>query len=221
MHRAGNRASALRTYELAGVFGVAACIHNDDRWIGEIALDLLDGGKAFRPGLHFEIAGLWNRCFMGDRQTCSLPGVEPAVENMHIMMSEEFQKPKQTRRSHSCNVVVCDNGAVVVHALCLNQVFDHPKERFKRLWPGVDKADSENIEAPGAGNVSVGIGFWRAHVHENELRIGEATFQVVHGPQQVRICIVHRSFSRECERGKGAAPSSPNKLMSSVITSIV
>ena len=91
-------------------------------------------------------------------------------------------------------------------------MFDHPKERFKRLWPGVDKADSENIEAPGAGNVSVGIGFWRAHVHENELRIGEATFQVVHGPQQVRICIVHRSFSRECERDEGGAPSVPQQV---------
>src|SRR5262245_28707472 len=127
MNGAGNCASAFRTHELACVFGITACIDNDSRRISKIAVNLLDGGKTFGPGVHFEIAGLWNRCLMSDRQTRSLPGVEPAVENMDIVVSEELQKPKQACRPHSCNVVVCNNGAVVIHTFCLNEVFDYPE----------------------------------------------------------------------------------------------
>src|SRR5262249_53277721 len=97
-----------------------------------------------------------------------------------------------------------------VHALCLNKVFDHPKERFQRLRSGIDEADPENIEAPGPRNMSICVGLWSAHVHDKELRIGEAALQLVHGPQQGRIHILHLR-----------SPWPSSKLISSVITATV
>src|SRR5215467_2693618 len=114
---------------------------------------------------------------------------------MHVIVSEELQKPKQTGGSHSCDLVVGDNGAVVVDAFRLNQVFDHPKEGFKRLGPCINQTNSENIEAARHGNVAVRVRFRGTHVHEDELRIGETAFQFVHRPQQVGIRVVHHFFS--------------------------
>src|SRR5262252_2321333 len=96
---------------------------------------------------------------MCDRQTCSLPALESAVENMDILMSKELQKPKQPCRSHSCHVVIDDDGTVGIDALRLDEVLDDPEEGVEGLGACVDETDTEDVEAACSRDVTVGVGF--------------------------------------------------------------
>ena len=60
-----------------------------------------------------------------------------------------------------------------------------------KIRPGVDEAYSEDVKTSCSGNVPVGVGFGCPHIHEDELGILKARFQLVDGPQQMGIGIVH------------------------------
>ena len=111
---------------------------------------------------------------------------------MNIVVAEEFQKPEQPRGSHSGDIVVSHDGAIVVYALSLDQMFDHPKERFERFRPRVDQRDSEYVKASRAWNMTVRVSLRRSHVHENQPGIVGTGFQLINGPEQVWICVSHR-----------------------------
>ena len=143
---------------------------------------VVGGGEQFAPLLHLEIAGFRNAGFVRCRQTGCGPGIEAAVQHMNILVSEEFQEPEKACRSHSGDVVVDDDGAVGVHAFGLNQVFDDPQEGLQRLRAGVDQADAEDIEASRARNVTVGVGFRRPQVHDDEPWVRSAAQQLIHRP---------------------------------------
>ena len=113
----------------------------------------------------------WSGAAPRARQTRCFPRLEASVEEVHVIVSKEFQKPEKSGGTHSGNVVVSNDRAVAVDAFCLNQVFDCPEKRFESLRPGVDQTDTENIEAPGARDVTIGIIFRRPHVHQYKFRI--------------------------------------------------
>ena len=95
MNCSGNASAARRTHELSGIFVVAARIDKNGIRGMQPSQHIFSRRQKVAPGLHLEIAGFWNRSFVGHRQTGSSPRVEAAVQNMHILVPEEFQEPKK------------------------------------------------------------------------------------------------------------------------------
>src|SRR6266850_1154377 len=158
------------------------------------------------PGLSFEVAAFGDRGLRRNRQTRVSPGVVTAVEHVNIVVAEEFQKPEQPRGSHSGDIVINHDGAIVVDPLSLDQVFDHPKERFERFRPRIDQRDSKYVKASRAWDMTVRVSLRWSQIHENQPGIVETGFQLIYGPEQVWIRIHHR-FTLFPSFERGTAPN--------------
>ena len=60
--------------------------------------------------------------------------MESAIEDMHIAVTEEFQEPKEARGPHAGDIVVNDNGAVLVQTFGLNEVLDLATRFHPVMW---------------------------------------------------------------------------------------
>ena len=182
MDCAGNASASRGADQLSGKFVGAARV--DDRGVcGMQALkDILRGGEQFPAGLHLEIASFSDGGLLGHGQSGRPPRIETAVEDMNVLMTEEFEEPEEPCGSHAGNVVVDDDGAIGVDTLGLDQVLDDPQEGVQSLRPRVDQADSENIEAPGARYMPVGVSFRRTEIHQGQPGISEVTLELFRRP---------------------------------------
>src|SRR5678810_586326 len=108
---------------------------------------IFSSSEKLRPPLHFEISGFWNAGFVRCRQIGGGPRIESSIQHVDVRMAEEFQEPEKACGTHSGDVVIDDNGAVGIHTVRLDEVFDDPEECLQRLWACIDQADAEDIEA--------------------------------------------------------------------------
>src|SRR5438105_4604501 len=144
------------------------------------------------PELFLEVPAFGNRCLRRNGQTSIPPCIVAPIEHVNIVVAEEFEKPEQPRRPHSGDVVIYDYSAIVVYAFCLDQVFDHPQERFERFRPRIDQRDAKNVKASRAWDMTIRVSLRWSQIHESQLRVMKSGFQLINGPEQVRVRIRHR-----------------------------
>src|SRR5262245_49750932 len=101
MHCSRNGAAAFSAHELTGVFGVTAGIDNHNRGMAQFGINIVDSSEQLAVWFLFEIAGFWNRRLVSSWESRGSPGVESAIEDVHIAVTEEFQEPEEASGSHA------------------------------------------------------------------------------------------------------------------------
>ena len=106
-------------------------------------------------------------------------------------MAKELQKPEKPCRPFAADGIVDDHAAVRVYSLGANQVLDDPQKGGQRVGARVDQADSEDVEAAGAWDVTVGIKLRLAQVKYDQAGFVQTFMKLVRRPDEMCILVGH------------------------------